>query len=49
MQVIEMAQQITGRPISVGLAERRPGDPEALVGSGGRHERYLDGNPYIQI
>lgn len=45
MQVIETARQVTERPISVELAERRPGDPPALVGSGDKAQKILGWQP----
>ncbi|MEG3639976.1 UDP-glucose 4-epimerase GalE [Magnetococcus sp. PR-3] len=32
-QMIEAAQQVTGKPIQVKIGDRRPGDPATLVGS----------------
>jgi UDP-glucose 4-epimerase len=43
--VIEAARVVTGRPIPVTLAERRPGDPPALVGSGEKAQRILGWKP----
>ena len=40
-QVIEAAREITGHPIPVKLAPRRPGDPAAIVGASGKARREL--------
>jgi UDP-glucose 4-epimerase len=44
-QVIEAARVVTGRPIPVTLADRRPGDPAILVGSGEKAKRLLGWQP----
>jgi UDP-glucose 4-epimerase len=44
-EVIEAARTVTGRPIPVTLADRRPGDPPVLVGSGEKAKRILEWNP----
>lgn len=44
-EVIEAAQQITGRSIAVVESERRPGDPPALVGSSDKAARILGWQP----
>lgn len=44
-QVIEAARVVTGRPIPVTLADRRPGDPPILVGSGEKAKRLLGWQP----
>ncbi|MBD1806596.1 UDP-glucose 4-epimerase GalE [Microcoleus sp. FACHB-SPT15] len=44
-QVIEAARVVTGRPIPVTLADRRPGDPPSLVGSGEKAQRILGWQP----
>ena len=44
-QVIEAAHVVTGRPIPVTLADRRPGDPPILVGSGEKAKRLLGWQP----
>jgi UDP-glucose 4-epimerase len=44
-EVIEAARTVTGRPIPVTLADRRPGDPPTLVGSGEKAKRVLGWNP----
>ena len=44
-QVIEVAHVVTGRPIPVTLADRRPGDPPILVGSGEKAKRLLGWQP----
>ncbi len=44
-QVIEAARVVTGRPIPVTLADRRPGDPPILVGSGEKALRILGWKP----
>jgi UDP-glucose 4-epimerase len=43
--VIEAARQVTGREIKVVEADRRPGDPPALVGSSDRARQILGWNP----
>lgn len=44
-EVIEAARVVTGRPIPVTLADRRPGDPPVLVGSGEKAQRVLGWQP----
>jgi UDP-glucose 4-epimerase len=44
-KVIEAARVVTGRPIPVTLADRRPGDPPVLVGSGEKAQRILGWQP----
>ncbi len=44
-EVVETAQRITGRPIPVRQAPRRPGDPPALVADAARARRELGWNP----
>jgi UDP-glucose 4-epimerase len=44
-QVIEAARVVTGRPIPVTLADRRPGDPPSLVGSAEKAQRILGWQP----
>ncbi len=44
-EVIEAARGVTGRPISVRAAPRRPGDPETLVASSDRARRELGWSP----
>ena len=44
-QLIEAARVVTGRPIPVTLADRRPGDPPILVGSGEKAKRLLGWQP----
>jgi UDP-glucose 4-epimerase len=44
-EVIEAARVVTGRPIAVTLADRRPGDPPILVGSGEKAKQVLGWNP----
>ncbi|WP_218081605.1 UDP-glucose 4-epimerase GalE [Anthocerotibacter panamensis] len=49
-EVIAAAQKVTGRPISVQLGERRPGDPAILVGSSQRVRDLLHWTPqYAQL
>jgi len=45
LQVIEAARRVTGRPIPIRKAPRRPGDPETLVASSGRARRDLGWAP----
>ena len=44
-EVIEAARVVTSRPIAVTLADRRPGDPPILVGSGEKAKQILGWNP----
>ncbi len=44
-EVIEVARTVTGRPISVIQADRRPGDPPALVGGAEKAQRLLGWQP----
>ncbi len=44
-EVIDVAQQVTGREIPVVECDRRPGDPPALVGSSDRAKAILGWNP----
>lgn len=44
-EVIEAARVVTGRSIAVTLADRRPGDPPILVGSGEKAKQVLGWNP----
>ncbi len=45
LEVIEAARQITGKPINVIAAPRRPGDPAVLVASSARIKRELGWEP----
>ena len=45
LQVIEMARRVTGRPIAVAPAPRRPGDPERLVAGSALARRHLGWTP----
>lgn len=45
LQVIENARKVTGKPINVIEAPRRPGDPAVLVASSDRIKRELSWNP----
>jgi UDP-arabinose 4-epimerase len=44
-EVIEVARRVTGRPISVRIAPRRPGDAPMLVGDAGRAHSALGWRP----
>jgi UDP-glucose 4-epimerase len=44
-QVIEAARRVTGRPIPVREAARRPGDPESLIASSEKARRELGWEP----
>lgn len=44
-EVIDAARVVTGRPIAVTIADRRPGDPPILVGSGEKAQRILGWQP----
>lgn len=41
MQIVEACRRITGRPISVKICPRRPGDPPALYASGEKARRDM--------
>lgn len=43
--IVEAARKVTNQPIPVTLAERRPGDPPILVGSGEKAKRILGWQP----
>lgn len=45
MEVVSKAREITGHPIPVQTAPRRPGDPPRLVGTGERAEQVLGWRP----
>ena len=45
LQVIEAARRVTGKPIPIRKAPRRPGDPETLVASADRARRELGWTP----
>jgi UDP-glucose 4-epimerase len=45
MEVIQVARSVTGRPIAVEEAERRPGDPSVLVASSARAHLELGWRP----
>ena len=45
LQVVEAARRVTGKPIPIRKAPRRPGDPEALVASAARARRELGWTP----
>ena len=45
LQVIEAAREVTGRPVAVKLAPRRPGDPAATVASSDKARRELGWEP----
>lgn len=45
LELIHKAQEVTGREIKVELAERRPGDPAILVGSGEKIRKELGWEP----
>ncbi|HEY9881113.1 MAG TPA: UDP-glucose 4-epimerase GalE, partial [Leptolyngbyaceae cyanobacterium] len=44
-EVIQAAQQVTGRDIPIVESERRPGDPPILVGSSEKAQTILDWQP----
>lgn len=44
-EVIQVAQAVTGRPIKVAEAERRPGDPAVLVASSDKIKKELGWQP----
>lgn len=49
-EVIDAAEQVTGKKIKVVECDRRPGDPPALVGSGARAREILGWQPqYAEI
>jgi UDP-glucose 4-epimerase len=45
LEVIEMVRQVTGRPVKVVPADRRPGDPPRLVASAERIQQDLGWQP----
>jgi UDP-glucose-4-epimerase GalE len=45
MEVIHVARKVAGRPIPVEVVERRPGDPDVLIGSNEKAIRDLGWNP----
>jgi UDP-arabinose 4-epimerase len=45
LQVIETAQQVTGRTIRVEAAQRRPGDPAILIGAAEQARALLGWHP----
>jgi UDP-glucose 4-epimerase len=47
LQVIEAARRITGRPVAIRRAGRRPGDPAILVASSERARRDLGWRPHL--
>lgn len=44
-EVIEVAEQVTGKPITVVESDRRPGDPPILVGSSDKARKTLNWQP----
>jgi UDP-glucose 4-epimerase len=46
-QVLSTAERVTGRPIAQRTAQRRPGDPPALVGSSAKARRVLGWVPRL--
>jgi len=44
-QVVEVVRQVTGHPIPVEIAPRRPGDPSTLVASSEKARTKLGWNP----
>jgi len=44
-EVIDTAKAVTSKPIAIVEAERRPGDPAALVGSSGKAQKLLGWQP----
>lgn len=44
-QVVDMAREVTGRPIRAELAPRRPGDPARLIASAEKAKRVLGWKP----
>ena len=47
-EVIEVATQVTGHPITVQIGTRRPGDPAVLIASSERIRRELKWRPALQ-
>jgi UDP-glucose 4-epimerase len=45
LQVIEAARRVTGKPIPIRKAPRRPGDPETLVASSEKAREDLRWEP----
>jgi UDP-glucose 4-epimerase len=48
LEVIEAARQVTGRPIPVRMAARRPGDPAVLIASSQKIQKELGWQPQRQ-
>ena len=48
LEVIEAARQVTGRPIPVRMAARRPGDPAVLIASSEKIQKELGWRPQQQ-
>jgi UDP-glucose 4-epimerase len=46
-QVVDVAEQVTGRKIAVNIGPRRPGDPAVLIAGSGRIRRELNWNPRL--
>ena len=47
-EVIDAAERVTGRPVPVRVAGRRPGDPAVLIASSERISRELEWQPAFQ-
>jgi UDP-glucose 4-epimerase len=47
-QVVEMARQVTGKPIETSMLPRRPGDAPILVGQSQKARRYLSWTPQYE-
>jgi UDP-glucose-4-epimerase GalE len=45
LEVIEMAKRVSGKPIQIQIAPRRPGDPPTLIGSSERARTLLGWGP----
>ena len=45
MELIEMAREVTGHPIPVEIAPRRPGDPDILIAGSDKIQRELGWSP----
>jgi UDP-glucose 4-epimerase len=48
LEVIEAARQVTGRPIPIRMAARRPGDPAVLIASSEKIQKELGWRPQHQ-
>ena len=45
LQIVEAARKVTGHPIPLEIAERRPGDPDTLIASSEKARKVLGWQP----